>query len=204
MARRREAAKSASCPRARALASTAYDTVVSPFINSYNCLNGLTNGDFRGATPTCIKAAIGVGTLALLFVPGGEAVDVAGRGLISAGERGLVDRVAAEDGTALARQLGAEGERLSGIDAAAKVRIPSATGTAAYRIPDALTETTLTEVKNVARLGYSNQLQDFAAYASGNGRALNLIVRQNTVLTRGLQDLVDSGEINLIRSLPAR
>ncbi|SRR6266545_7964435 len=36
--------------------------------------------------------------------------------------------VAAEDGTALARQLGTEGERLAGIDPAAKVRIPSASG----------------------------------------------------------------------------
>jgi RHS repeat-associated protein len=111
---------------------------------------------------------------------------------------------AAEDGTALARQLGTEGERLAGIDPAAKVRIPSATGTAAYRIPDALTETTLTEVKNVARLGYSNQLQDFEAYASSTRRSFDLIVRQNTVLTQELQGLENSGVINVIRSLPSR
>jgi hypothetical protein len=84
------------------------------------------------------------------------------------------------------------------------MRIPSATGTAAYRIPDALTETTLTEVKNVARLGYSNQLQDFEAYASSTRRSFDLIVRQNTVLTQELQGLENSGVINVIRSLPAR
>lgn len=44
---------------------------------------------------------------------------------------------------ALARQLGKEGEALAGIDQAAKVRIPSLTDTAAYRIPDELTATTL-------------------------------------------------------------
>ncbi len=76
--------------------------------------------------------------------------------------------------------------------------------TAAYRIPDALTDTTLTEVKNVARLGYTNQLQDFEAYASGSGRAFDLVVRQNTVLTQELQGLENSGVINVIRRLPAR
>lgn len=44
-------------------------------------------------------------------------------------------------------------------------RIPSASGTAAYRIPDQLTATVLGEVKNVKHLSYTAQLQDFVAYA---------------------------------------
>jgi RHS repeat-associated protein len=112
--------------------------------------------------------------------------------------------VTAEDGTTLARRLGSEGERSSGIDPSAKVRIPSATGTAVYRIPDALTDTTLTEVKNVAQLGYTNQIQDFEAYASRTGRSFDLIVRQDTTLSQQLQALADSGAINVLRRLPSR
>lgn len=70
---------------------------------------------------------------------------------------------------------------LAGINQAAKVRIPSMTGTAAYRIPDELTDTSLTEVKNVATLSYTNQLRDFYWYVSLTGRSFNLIVRVNDI-----------------------
>ncbi|HTT90584.1 MAG TPA: RHS repeat-associated core domain-containing protein, partial [Acidimicrobiales bacterium] len=106
--------------------------------------------------------------------------------------------------TALARQLGSEGEDLAGIDQAAKVRIPSATGTAAYRIPDALTDTTLTEVKNVAKLSYTNQLRDFYNYASSTGRTFELVTRTNTVLSGPLEQMVNAGQIDLVPILPAR
>jgi hypothetical protein len=101
------------------------------------------------------------------------------------------------------RQTGADGENLSSIDQSAKVRIPSATGTAAYRIPDALTETTLTEVKNVATLSKTSQLSDFLQYSSSTGRSFNLVVRESTRLTAPLQELVESGAINLLRTLPS-
>jgi RHS repeat-associated protein len=109
----------------------------------------------------------------------------------------------AAGGMAAARLAGIEGEVEAGIDQAAKVRIPSMTDTAAYRVPDALTETTLTEVKNVAYQSYTSQLRDFAQYASSTGRTFKLIVRTNTVLSRGLQRAVNSGQINLCRILPA-
>jgi Restriction endonuclease fold toxin 7 len=94
-------------------------------------------------------------------------------------------------GTALARQLGTSGENLAGINQAAKVRIPSLTNTAPYRIPDALTKTTLTEVKNVSYLPYTSQLQDFSYYATQTGRQFNLVVRANTVLSGPLEDIVN-------------
>jgi len=86
------------------------------------------------------------------------------------------------------------------------VRIPSLTNTAAYRIPDELTATTLREIKNVRTLGLTAQIQDFIAYAQETGRQFILEVRDNTVLTRGLQTLVDLPEspIQLLRTLTAR
>ena len=76
------------------------------------------------------------------------------------------------------------------------------TGTAAYRIPDELGASVIGEVKNVSRLHYSNQLRDFAAYAKENELQFNLYVRRGTQLSGPLQDAVDSGAINLVRSLP--
>ncbi|MGH3853822.1 MAG: putative toxin [Pseudonocardiaceae bacterium] len=101
-----------------------------------------------------------------------------------------------------ARLTGVTGENLAGIDQAAKVRIPSASGTAAYRIPDALTDTTLTEVKNVTQLSYTSQLQDFSSYAISTGRSFDLVVRADTVLSKPLQKMVDTGVIHLYRTLP--
>ncbi|MCP3881353.1 MAG: hypothetical protein GY701_23620 [Sulfitobacter sp.] len=109
-------------------------------------------------------------------------------------------------GTARARQLGVEGEVLAGIDPnVVKTRIPSLTGSANYRVPDALTDSVLTGVKNVQRLGYTSQIQDFSYYATQTGRQFDLVVRENTVLTRELQDIVNmtGSPINVIRGLPA-
>lgn len=73
------------------------------------------------------------------------------------------------------------------------------------RVPDGLTAGVLTEVKNVRRLGYTSQLQDFSYYATQTGRRFDLVVRENTVLTQELQGVVDmtGSPINLIRELPA-
>jgi hypothetical protein len=105
--------------------------------------------------------------------------------------------------TALARDLGTKGETQAGIDASAKVRIPSASGTAAYRIPDALSETTLTEVKNVTNLRATNQIRDFMYHAVQNNLRFDLIVRSDTELSSGLTNLVNimGSPINVIRSL---
>lgn len=99
------------------------------------------------------------------------------------------------------RNTGIAGEQAANIIKNTE-RIPSATRTAVYRIPDELTTTTLGEVKNVANLSYTNQLRDFAAFAQQEGLTFNLYVRGSTTLSRPLQAAVDSGQINLIRSLP--
>jgi hypothetical protein len=109
---------------------------------------------------------------------------------------------AAEGGMAAVRQAGLEGEDLAGIIQAAKVRIPSLTGTAAYRIPDELTDIALTEVKNVASLIYTNQLRDFYWYANATGRSFNLIVRVDTILSSRLGVMAEAGVINIEQILP--
>jgi hypothetical protein len=73
--------------------------------------------------------------------------------------------------------------------------------TAAYRIPDGLSKTALSEVKNAGKLSYTSQLRDFAAWAGQEGLQFDLIVRQSTRLSRPLQAAIDAGEINLIRGL---
>ena len=135
---------------------------------------------------------------------GGQIAGFAGLLIPGVGEEEGTALVAGRTGLAGARELGLEGETLSGIDQAAKLRIDSLTGTASYRIPDALDASSLTEVKNVGNLSYTSQLQDFNLYAQQEGLNFNLIVRENTVLSGPLQALVDSGQITLIRSLPAR
>ena len=84
------------------------------------------------------------------------------------------------------------------------MRIPSDTGTAAYRVPDRLTADVMTEVKNVRRLGFTSQVQDFNYYAVRTGRRFDLVVRQNTRLTRELDDIVNmtGSPVNLVRGLP--
>ena len=99
------------------------------------------------------------------------------------------------------RADGRAGEEAAGIVKNTE-RIPSASGTAAYRIPDSLSEIAIGEVKNVSRLSYTRQLRDFAAYAGEKGLRFDLTVRAGTRLSGPLQEAVDNGTINLIRGLP--
>ena len=86
-----------------------------------------------------------------------------------------------------------------GVADAAKVRIASLTGTAAYRVPDALTAKSLIEVKRVAKLGLTNQLKDFAAFARETGREFVLVVRKDTVLTKELEKTAADGAVRVVR-----
>jgi hypothetical protein len=65
------------------------------------------------------------------------------------------------------------------------------------RIPDGLTRTVLSEVKNVSSLSYTQQLRDFAAHASANGLRFDLWVRPTTRLSGPLAQEVANGAINL-------
>jgi len=101
-----------------------------------------------------------------------------------------------ETATELARRLGREGEAAAEIVKNTR-RIKSLSGTKAYRIPDELTETTLTEVKNVKYQYFSTQLQDSLHYSIETGRQMTLKVRDSTGLSQPLLDAIDAGWITL-------
>ena len=91
------------------------------------------------------------------------------------------------------------GERAVGVGS--KTRIPSLSGTAKYRIPDGLTSTTLTEVKNVGRQSLTRQLRDFHSFSQQTGRQFILYTRPTTTFTRPLQNLINQGQI-IVRPIP--
>lgn len=70
------------------------------------------------------------------------------------------------------------------------------------RIPDGLTSTTLSEVKNVSSLSYSQQLRDFAQYAQQSGRSFDLYVRPTTSLSGPLQRAAGPGGPINLRFIP--
>jgi Restriction endonuclease fold toxin 7 len=189
------------------------------FVTTAGCMAVVTVGTggtlSAPAAGGCAVAGGAVGDAVNAWANGGEFVD----GLQAAANpvnrsvnfvtgfaiQGLANRfipAPSATGIAASRQAGLVGEQLAGINPALKVQIPSMTGTANYRIPDALTATTLTEVKNVATLSYTRQLQDFMMYSQSQGMSFNLVVRANTTLSGPLQNLVDSGTITLVRTLP--
>ncbi len=94
------------------------------------------------------------------------------------------------------QSLGQTGETLAGI-VKNTTRIPSLTGTAAYRIPDQLiqSENLLSEVKNVAYQSYTSQIKDSLLYAQQQGLRFELIVRQNTQFSKPLEKLINAEKI---------
>ena len=89
--------------------------------------------------------------------------------------------------------VGQAGERAAGISGNKyKIKINGRS-----RIPDGLTEKTLTEVKNVKSLSYTRQLRDFADYAKREGLNFELVVRQTTKLSGPLNNAILNGEIIL-------
>jgi len=93
-----------------------------------------------------------------------------------------------------ARDLGKMGEELSGITRNTD-HIPSFTGTAAFRVPDGLTDTVLSEVKNVNYQGYTSQIQDYLKYSQDNEITFELWTRPDTIISKPLQNLIDNGDI---------
>lgn len=69
------------------------------------------------------------------------------------------------------------------------------------RIPDGLTPTTLSEVKNVGSSSYTRQIRDFEQYARDTGRTFDLFVRKGARLSGPLLDARAAGRIN-IREIP--
>ncbi len=66
------------------------------------------------------------------------------------------------------------------------------------RIPDGLTSTVLSEVKNVKSLSFTKQLRDFSDFAKSNGKSFDLYMRPNTRVSAPLQDAIDTGFIRRV------
>jgi len=67
-----------------------------------------------------------------------------------------------------------------------------------YVIPDVLTPTVFGEVKNVAVLSLTKQIQTYTTLANARGVPLSLWVRETTVLTGPLKAQIASGRIKLV------
>jgi len=90
-------------------------------------------------------------------------------------------------------QLGKAGERAAGIKGPkTKYTIP---GTDIKIIPDRVTRSLVTEVKNVKTLSYTKQLKNYKEFADKTGSTLELITRQNTSLSGSLKKAIDAGDI---------
>jgi RHS repeat-associated protein len=129
------------------------------------------------ATSMMQEAGMVASAVGMSMVPGGGEEEVA-------------------SGPALARQLGKAGEDAVGITGPKVGIIGPETGK--MRFPDQLTRSTLTEVKNVQRLSYTQQLRDYSAFASEKGLRFDLYVRPTTTITSPLNDAIRQGMINLL------
>lgn len=135
----------------------------------------------------------------VMGAPLGPPIGRIASGLLSGSLAGLESRAA---GLTAATRLGRAGEIAVGAILNSN-RIPSASGTAAYRIPDILNHSSrgIGEVKNVGSLSYTNQLRDFATYAQRTGYSFELWVRPTTQLTGPLQQAIARGDI-ILRFIP--
>jgi hypothetical protein len=113
----------------------------------------------------------------------------------------LVLNTAAENETpaaiAVAQKWGLSAEKAVGLSGPkVAIRIFGRT-----RVPDLLDRSAkvLSEVKNVSYQRLTPQLRDFLAYCRANGFEFRLYVRTGTRFSKELQELIDSGEIKLMR-----
>ncbi|CAG2532857.1 RHS repeat-associated core domain-containing protein [Maribacter dokdonensis] len=74
----------------------------------------------------------------------------------------------------------------------AQRRIESITGTATYRVADFLTPLAVHEVKNVSKLGLTNQIKDLLLFSMQSGRHLTIHTRKATKISPQLQKLIDN------------
>jgi restriction endonuclease fold toxin 7 of polymorphic toxin system len=84
-----------------------------------------------------------------------------------------------------------------------KQRIPSRTGTAAYRIPDDQNAEKIEEVKNVKEFKVTNQINDFVANARETSRQFIVKVREMTTINVKTQEYIDENGIIVQRPIGA-
>ena len=147
-------------------------------------------------------AAVAVGVVKIVASVAVSTAISAGTGYLQNGKQGAIDgacngfmfgSLSACGGAALKfakvraattgspNSIGKAGEKMAGIDPSAKQKI---TINGRTRIPDALTDTVLTEVKNVKYISNTSQLKDFAQFAGSTGRTLELYVRPTTKVAK--------------------
>jgi RHS repeat-associated protein len=107
--------------------------------------------------------------------------------------------LALREGMAAVRTAGREGEAAvrAAVDIGPKRSIVVA---GRIRIPDGMTSTVLSEVKNVRALSYTQQLRDYAAFAASQpeGFRFDLYVRPGAALSGPLKAARDSGAVNIL------
>ncbi len=94
---------------------------------------------------------------------------------------------------------GPAGERAAGIQSGAKARIPSRTGTAAYRVPDASHPDRIEEVKNVKWFRVTDQIRDFVAEAKATARTFFLKLDSNARMNPASDAYIRENEIKVVR-----
>jgi RHS repeat-associated protein len=106
----------------------------------------------------------------------------------------------AADRMAAAVEKGRAGERAANLSSSVTRRIPSYSNTAAYRVPDALNDGLISEVKNIEKvLYYTRQINDYVLYAFRNGIPLEIYT--NAQLSSTYEPLIRE---SLVRILPLR
>ena len=134
-----------------------------------------------------ITAAIGA---ALGLVVGGVKAAKAGKSVWKGALKG------AAVGGLVGLGAGAAAEAISGITKNPTRIYDNLVSGAKYRIPDCLTSTTLSEVKNYSgTLSYTAQLRDFVSYSQAHGLQMHLYT--NAKLSGRLQEIVDSDIIQV-------
>jgi len=182
------------------------DTVLDAVFIAYDIYDigsSLVGGEQVSGTQWAALGADFGGLLIPFGTGGGVAVRAAARADDVIDMAGTVSR-AARGGSSPVR-VGQAGEQLAGVTRA-KTRIPSATGTAQYRVPDELTATSLREVKNVQRLRTGgragNQLRDYSEFARAQGLTCELCVRDSTKISTRSQQILDDLGFVVNRELP--
>ena len=64
------------------------------------------------------------------------------------------------------------------------------------RVPDGVTKTVLTEVKNVKKLNFTKQLRDYLDISREFGLRFDLFVRRDTQISDPLLQAIEQGLIN--------
>ena len=123
-------------------------------------------------------------------------VDVAGGMLVKQSLKSVANVAQGMSKTEYARYMGKLGEEAAGITGT-KIRIPSMTGKASYRIPDELLPAAgiLREIKNVKYQGLTSQIKDLYFYSKEMGYKFILETRSDTRISKPLQELIDNGDI---------